>query len=197
VPIDPLERQKAAMKAAALAAALSKIGKASNEEAAQAASEARDKMEKRAIEERGERAKALLLQIAARTNAASAPVAAAVPAAVSRVKVSISINDYPQAARWAVTKRGALDDILDQTGCSVISKGVFVPPTRPPMPDEEKLYLLIEGANEFECQRCKNEIQRKLDSVTVETQNRMTLTSSSSSSSRGSSRYTVPLAIKS
>jgi hypothetical protein len=43
-------------------------------------------------------------------------------------------NDYPQQARWKVTRKNALDDILEQTECAVITKGIYIPLGKKPNP---------------------------------------------------------------
>jgi ATP-dependent RNA helicase DDX46/PRP5 len=63
---------------------------------------------------------------------------------------TLEINDYPQKARWAVTNRTNVKNILDQYGVSITSKGVFYKLGEGPKNENEqpKLYLLVEGDTE-------------------------------------------------
>ena len=79
----------------------------------------------------------------------------------------IEINDYPAAARKKVTHRTFLDDIGERTGVNVISRGVFIDPSKPPKLGERKLYLLLEGTSEMQVKQAKLEIMRQLDEETL------------------------------
>jgi len=62
---------------------------------------------------------------------------------------TVVINDFPQEARWAVTNRTNVVKILDSTGVSITSKGIYYPEGKTPAEDgEAKLYLLVEGDTE-------------------------------------------------
>lgn len=79
----------------------------------------------------------------------------------------IEINDYPAAARKKVTHRTFLDDIGERTGVNVISRGVFIDPSKPPKLGERRLYLLLEGTSEMQVKQAKLEIMRQLDEETL------------------------------
>lgn len=80
----------------------------------------------------------------------------------------VEINDYPQHARWKVTHKGALDQIIEETECAVTTKGGFFQQGRNPPAGERKLHLLIEGAAEMSVARCKAEIMRMLEEAALE-----------------------------
>jgi len=80
----------------------------------------------------------------------------------------VEINDYPQHARWKVTHKGALAELLENVEVAVTTKGSYVPTGRKPMPGEQKLYLLIEGKDSMAVGRAKAEIQRVLDEAAEE-----------------------------
>jgi ATP-dependent RNA helicase DDX46/PRP5 len=62
---------------------------------------------------------------------------------------TLPINDFPQDARWAVTNRANVVKILDSTGVSITTKGIFWAEGKEPKEDEEpKLYVLVEGDTE-------------------------------------------------
>jgi len=70
------------------------------------------------------------------------------------------INDYPQHARWKVTHRDSMREVMDLTETAITVKGIFVPPGRKPLPGEQKLYLLIEGKTQFNTARAASELRR-------------------------------------
>lgn len=80
----------------------------------------------------------------------------------------VEINDYPQHARWKVTHKGALDAIVDETECAVTTKGGYIQPGRNPQPGERKLHLLIEGRTEMGVNRCRMEIVRILEEAAAD-----------------------------
>lgn len=76
----------------------------------------------------------------------------------------IEINDYPQKARWKVTRSNSeyLFRITEESKCVVTPKGVFVPPGGNPPPGERKLYLLIEGKTKEDVETCRLRILQLL-----------------------------------
>jgi len=88
------------------------------------------------------------------------------------VVCELEINHYPQHARWKVTHKGALMDILEQTECCVTTKGSYVPEGRKPQPGERKLYLLIEGKTQTDVTRCRGELVRMMDEAANDSANR-------------------------
>ena len=86
-------------------------------------------------------------------------------------------------ARRKVTHKNALDDVSEQTGVAIISRGSYVPPGKKLEVGERRLFLLIEGNTDLQVRQAKLEILRMLDEET------MRLGASGSSSSFG--RYAV------
>jgi len=62
----------------------------------------------------------------------------------------IPINDYPQKARWRVTNKETMVQLIDMTGASVTNKGIYYEPGKePPIEGPPKLHLLIESNEEY------------------------------------------------
>lgn len=62
----------------------------------------------------------------------------------------IPINDYPQKARWRVTNKETMVQLIDMTGASVTNKGIYYESGKePPMEGPPKLHLLIESNEEW------------------------------------------------
>ncbi|KAG9051005.1 pre-mRNA processing RNA-helicase [Tulasnella sp. UAMH 9824] len=75
----------------------------------------------------------------------------------------IPINDYPQKARWRVTNKETMVQLVDLTGASVTNKGIYYEPGKEPGPDQPpKLHLLIESNDEFRVEQAVREIKRLL-----------------------------------
>jgi len=76
----------------------------------------------------------------------------------------IPINDYPQKARWRVTNKETMVQLIDMTGASVTNKGIFYEggkePSSPDAPP--KLHLLIESNEEWRVEQAVREIKRLL-----------------------------------
>ena len=171
-PLDPIARQIAAAKAAAMAAAQSRMSNETDAQAAQAAKEAKERAEKKAAEDAADRAKAVALALTSKSAAAAAPAASAA-AAANKHSAIVDINDYPQQARWAVTKKGSLDDIVGETGCAVTAKGTWQANARRSEGEggggaSDRLHLLVEGVSEVDVLRCRNEIVRRLEEAKAE-----------------------------
>jgi ATP-dependent RNA helicase DDX46/PRP5 len=105
------------------------------------------------------RARAKALEISGRKGGVAAAPGGAVSAGHNRdnkgpdagaFHATLEINDYPQKARWAVTNRTNVKNILDQYSVSITSKGVFYKLGEGPKNETEqpKLYLLVEGDTE-------------------------------------------------
>ena len=171
-PMDPIARQIAAARAAAMAAAQSRKSNETDAQAAQAAKEAKEKAEKKAAEDAAERAKAVALALTSKSAAATP--AASNTAAATKHSAIIDINDFPQQARWAVTKKGSLDDIVGETGCAVTAKGTWQANARRSDGEaggggpNDRLHLLVEGMSEVDVLRCRNEIVRRLEEAKAE-----------------------------
>ncbi|TFK94684.1 P-loop containing nucleoside triphosphate hydrolase protein [Polyporus arcularius HHB13444] len=75
----------------------------------------------------------------------------------------IPINDYPQKARWRVTNKETMVQLIDMTGASVTNKGIYYEPGKEPPPEgPPKLHLLIESNEEFRVEQAVREIKRLL-----------------------------------
>ncbi|TFK43394.1 P-loop containing nucleoside triphosphate hydrolase protein [Crucibulum laeve] len=62
----------------------------------------------------------------------------------------IPINDYPQKARWRVTNKETMVQLIDMTGASVTNKGIYYEHGKEPPPEgPPKLHLLIESNEEY------------------------------------------------
>ncbi|PPQ83301.1 hypothetical protein CVT25_004040 [Psilocybe cyanescens] len=75
----------------------------------------------------------------------------------------IPINDYPQKARWRVTNKETMVQLIDMTGASVTNKGIYYENGKEPPPEgPPKLHLLIESNEEFRVEQAVREIKRLL-----------------------------------
>lgn len=98
---------------------------------------------------------------------------------------TLEINDFPQKARWAVTNRTNVAKILEATGTSITSKGIYYPAGKDVGPgDEPKLYILVEGDTEIAVQSAMRELSRHLTEGTLAAQ-------SQEDRSGGGGRYRV------
>ncbi|KAI0033772.1 P-loop containing nucleoside triphosphate hydrolase protein, partial [Vararia minispora EC-137] len=75
----------------------------------------------------------------------------------------IPINDYPQKARWRVTNKETMVQLIDMTGASVTNKGIYYDSGKEPPPEgPPKLHLLIESNEEWRVEHAVREIKRLL-----------------------------------
>ncbi|GBE79779.1 Pre-mRNA-processing ATP-dependent RNA helicase PRP5 [Sparassis crispa] len=75
----------------------------------------------------------------------------------------IPINDYPQKARWRVTNKETMVQLIDMTGASVTNKGIYYDSGKePPLEGPPKLHLLIESNEEWRVEQAVREIKRLL-----------------------------------
>ncbi|KAL0070876.1 pre-mRNA processing RNA-helicase [Marasmius tenuissimus] len=75
----------------------------------------------------------------------------------------IPINDYPQKARWRVTNKETMVQLIDMTGASVTNKGIYYESGKePPLEGPPKLHLLVESNEEFRVEQAVREIKRLL-----------------------------------
>ncbi|KAG7097101.1 hypothetical protein E1B28_004484 [Marasmius oreades] len=75
----------------------------------------------------------------------------------------IPINDYPQKARWRVTNKETMVQLIDMTGASVTNKGIYYEQGKePPLEGPPKLHLLVESNEEFRVEQAVREIKRLL-----------------------------------
>ncbi|KAL0708275.1 hypothetical protein Bca4012_074701 [Brassica carinata] len=81
-------------------------------------------------------------------------------------EAELEINDFPQNARWKVTRRETLGSISDWSGAAITTRGQFFTPGRVPGPGERKLYLFVEGPSEESVKAAKGELMRVVNDVT-------------------------------
>jgi len=75
----------------------------------------------------------------------------------------IPINDYPQKARWRVTNKETMVQLIDITGASVTNKGIYYEQGKEPPPEgPPKLHLLVESNEEHRVEQAVREIKRLL-----------------------------------
>lgn len=79
----------------------------------------------------------------------------------------LDINDYPAQVRKKVTHRNILDEVTENTGTNIISRGSYIAPGKKPEVGERRLYLLIEGPTEMQVKQAKLEIARQLEEETL------------------------------
>lgn len=125
-------------------------------------------------------------QIQAEENAAkkmlmNPTTSSAAPSAdVNDFHAIIPINDYPQKARWRVTNKETMVQLVDMTGASVTNKGeqfqcslctsilklpagiYYEPGKEPPYDGPPKLHLLVESNEEYRVEQAVREIKRLL-----------------------------------
>lgn len=106
-------------------------------------------------------------------------VAAPVSATAHHLE-ELEINDYPQNARWKVTRRNALLEVIDRYSVAITTRGLYYGPGKPVPPNQRKLYLAIEGAEEYAVKQAKRELKQMLDEA-----------SAGQAPSQSSSKYSV------
>ncbi|KZS97900.1 P-loop containing nucleoside triphosphate hydrolase protein [Sistotremastrum niveocremeum HHB9708] len=75
----------------------------------------------------------------------------------------VPINDYPQKARWRVTNKETMSQLIELTGASVTNKGIYYDAGKEPGPEAPpKLHLLIESNDELKVEHAVREIKRLL-----------------------------------
>ncbi|WFD37045.1 RNA helicase [Malassezia cuniculi] len=113
------------------------------------------------------------MRAARHAGSASGHAVAAATAELGRIKARdpgapvyhtiVSINDFPQRARWTVTNKDTLASITRRTGVGITSKGQFYDRGKEPGPgDPPKLALLIESDSQLSVEQAASEIKRLL-----------------------------------
>ena len=75
----------------------------------------------------------------------------------------VPINDFPQRARWRVTNKETMTNLISDTGASITNKGVFYEKGKEPQPGEPpKLQLLVESNDESKVEAAVREIKQLL-----------------------------------
>lgn len=85
----------------------------------------------------------------------------------TRFAGELEINDYPQHARWQVTRKGSLSDVEEFTGCVITTRGNFYPVGRNPPAGERKLHFLIEGPTKRAVKTARRDIRQKLEEASA------------------------------
>lgn len=81
---------------------------------------------------------------------------------VGRFEEELEINDFPQQARWRVTRKEHVAELSDFSGCAITVRGSFFPKGKNPKEGERKLYLFLESTTEGNVVKAKAEIIRIL-----------------------------------
>lgn len=164
--LTPGQAAQAAQAAAASAAEAGKGGDEQHNAAAQAAKRAAAEVAARinAMVSKKTSANDVLSDINSRfTNATQSQDTEGRPVYAEE----ITINDYPQKARWRVTNKEQISQITEVSGAAITTRGTFFPAGKQPGPNERKLYLFIEGDSELVVEKAKTEIKRILMEATV------------------------------
>ncbi len=80
---------------------------------------------------------------------------------------TLVINDYPQLARWKVTQKEQINQVIERTGVAVTARGMYVAPGKVIAVGEEKLNLRIESPDELQVEHAINEFKRILSDETL------------------------------
>jgi ATP-dependent RNA helicase DDX46/PRP5 len=110
------------------------------------------------------RARLIALQMSAMSSSSATTQASKVKNYFSD---ELEINDYPHQARRKVTQRSSIEEILDRTGVTVVSRGVHFAAGKIPGAGERALHLLIEGTDAMSVRQAKLDITRMLDEETI------------------------------
>ncbi|CAI7874731.1 unnamed protein product [Closterium sp. NIES-53] len=82
-------------------------------------------------------------------------------------EAEFEINEFPQHARWKITHKETLNQIIEWTGSSVTTRGLYCPPGKALAAGEKKLYLSIEGPTEASVKKAKVEIKRIIEEASA------------------------------
>ncbi len=80
---------------------------------------------------------------------------------------TLDINDYPQLARWKVTQKEQINQVIENTGVAVTARGMYVPPGKVIAIGEEKLNLRIESPDGLQVEHAITEFKRILNDETL------------------------------
>ena len=59
------------------------------------------------------------------------------------------INDFSQRSRQSIMTAASINAIMEETGTSIIQKGIYCPPGVKPPPGSQKLFLRVEGTTKY------------------------------------------------
>ncbi len=80
----------------------------------------------------------------------------------------IDINDYPQNARFKITSRDTVMNIIEYSETSIVVRGLYFPVGKAPKEGERRLHLRVEGPTEISVEKARSEVHRILIEATVE-----------------------------
>ncbi|CAK55914.1 unnamed protein product (macronuclear) [Paramecium tetraurelia] len=83
------------------------------------------------------------------------------------VSYDFEINDYPTQARLKILSKEFLNMIHELTNCQISQRGSLVEPGKKPLPGQKKLFLRIEGENEYFVMSAYKEIKRMAQDLTL------------------------------
>ena len=87
--------------------------------------------------------------------------------------MDVIINDYPQQARWVITKRATVAGLQENFRTSITNKGQYYPPgVQPQKGQERKMFLALEAQVELDLRNCYAECLRLLNETTLGSANR-------------------------
>ena len=84
-------------------------------------------------------------------------------------EAELTINDFPQHARWKATHKDSLREISDRTGAAVTTRGIYIGPGQRVTGNAKKLFLLVEGPTERSVKQASAELKRILQEATEKT----------------------------
>ncbi len=99
----------------------------------------------------------------------------------------IEINDYPQHARWVVTRKDALADLIEFSRTAITIRGDYYAPGAPVKEGGRKLYLAIEGDNEDMVRHARIEVKKKIEEAAI----KATAISAQQAAQRQPGKYSV------
>ena len=103
--------------------------------------------------------------LAAALNAQHGKPNSATTASGSHFETELEINDFPQNARYKITHKDTIAQIMEHTGAAVTAKGQYSAPGRPLAPGDRKLYLLIEGPTERVVKEGKSYVKNIIENI--------------------------------
>lgn len=103
--------------------------------------------------------------LAAALNAQHGKPNSATTASGSHFETELEINDFPQNARYKITHKDTIAQIMEHTGAAVTAKGQYLAPGRPLAPGDRKLYLLIEGPTERVVKEGKSYVKNIIENI--------------------------------
>ena len=75
-----------------------------------------------------------------------------------RYEEELEINEFPQQARYRVTRKEHVAELCDMSGCAITVRGTYFPKGKIPKEGERKLYLFLESTTESSLLKAKSAI---------------------------------------